>query len=143
MPREGPSYYSRTEVRDGYGPWMIVQPRRRRNMGNTWRSEAPIPYGNNSFTRRHRSTDRQDRGYGRRCSNSAMRGREPIRRMWAWKNSVEGQQANRGSNRAHTNEGIQIMGQSQSGGGRSGVVTTEVVDASTREYQFDDPTILH
>ncbi|KAG0476383.1 hypothetical protein HPP92_013224 [Vanilla planifolia] len=72
---KGWSYHPRIEVKDGYGLWMIVQPRRKRNMGNNWSFQSQVSYGNNSLSQRYRSRDRQDRGYGRRRSNSVMRGR--------------------------------------------------------------------
>ncbi|KAG0457713.1 hypothetical protein HPP92_022870 [Vanilla planifolia] len=94
-------------------------------MGNSWRFETPVPNGpiNNSFSRRYRSSDRRDRTFERRRSNSVKRGREPIRRMWARKNSVEGQHANRSSRAAVQH-------------------TTEVDDADAREYHSDGPITL-
>ncbi|KAG0489968.1 hypothetical protein HPP92_006831 [Vanilla planifolia] len=116
-------------------------------MGNNWSFESQAPYRNNSLSRRYRSRDRQDRGYGRRRSNSMLRGREPIQRMWARKNSIEGQNANRGFNWAQGDRVNHNLGHSQDHRGRAEAADqpaaqSNFANADGREHTYDDPTKL-
>ncbi|KAG0487959.1 hypothetical protein HPP92_006770 [Vanilla planifolia] len=117
----GDSIYATQDssVREGYGPWMIVQPRKRRLEGNIRRREAPSFYGstNNRNAQRYLSADRRDCANDRRRSVSMKRGREPMRRVWAQKNSAEGQHANQNNSTIHLGRSINSKEDFQDDGG--------------------------
>ncbi|KAG0489641.1 hypothetical protein HPP92_006504 [Vanilla planifolia] len=112
------------------------------------RRDAPRKYSpnNNRFVQWPRSVDGRVQANDRRRSVSVKRGREPMRRAWARKNSVEGQHINHNIHMRQLGAGIHMVDESHGSGGKAMTRVQHAEktddDDDAIEFQYDDPRLI-